>query len=154
MDSIANAAEKFETVEGAIGTAANLQMLGGSFAAQFGNPLEAMNMAMLDMEGFTNKIVDTFKGKATFNRETGQVDMSAIDKRLLKEAAKQLGISYDEAWNMAAQSAKNGDVERQLNKSQSFSDEDKAWITSKSQYNAETKQHYDTIYNEDGRTKY
>ena len=150
MDSIANAAEKFETVEGAIGTAANLQMLGGSFAAQFGNPLEAMNMAMLDMEGFTNKIVDTFKGKATFNRETGQVDMSAIDKRLLKEAAKQLGISYDEAWNMAAQSAKNGDVERQLNKSQSFSDEDKAWITSKSQYNAETKQHYVTIYNEDG----
>ena len=124
MDSIANAAEKFETVEGAIGTAANLQMY----------------MAMLDMEGFTNKIVDTFKGKATFNRETGQVDMSAIDKRLLKEAAKQLGISYDEAWNMAAQSAKIGDVERQLNKSQSFSDEDKAWITSKSQYNAETKQ--------------
>ena len=121
MDSIANAADKFETIEGAIGTAANLQMLGGSFANQFGNPLEAMNMAMLDMEGFTNKIVDTFSGKAIFNRETGQAEMSAIDKRFLKEAAKQLGLNYEDAWNMATQSAKIKDVERSLNPVYNFS---------------------------------
>nr|MBP3680741.1 hypothetical protein [Clostridia bacterium] len=152
MDSIANAADKFETIEGAIGTSANLQVLGGSFAAQFGNPLEAMNMAMLDMEGFTNKIVDTFSNKAIFNRETGQVEMSAIDKRFLKEAAKNLGISYEEAWNMASQQAKIGDVERQINKTQNFSEEDKAWITSNSQYNAETKQHQVTFF-ENGEQK-
>lgn len=152
MDSIANAAEKFETVEGAIGTAANLQMLGSTYSSQFGNPLEAMNMAMLDMEGFTQKIVDTFSGKAIFNRETGQVEMSAIDKRLMREAAKQLGISYEEAWNMASQKARIGDVERQINKTQNFSEEDKSWITSKAQYNAETKQHYVTIY-QDGKEK-
>ncbi len=152
MDSIANAAEKFETVEGAIGTAANLQMLGGTYSVQFGNPLEAMNMAMLDMEGFTQKIIDTFSGKATFNRETGQVEMSAIDKRLMREAAKQMGISYEEAWNMASQKARIGDVERQINKTQNFSEEDKSWITSKAQYNAETKQHYVTIY-QDGKEK-
>ena len=153
MDSIANAAEKFETVEGAIGTAANLQMLGGNYAAQFGNPLEAMNMAMLDMEGFTQKIVDTFSGKATFNRETGQVEMSAIDKRLMREAANQMGISYDEAWNMASQQAKIGDIERQINKTQNFSEEDKSWITSNSQYNAETKQHQITYFGADGEQK-
>ena len=152
MDSIANAAEKFETVEGAIGTAANLQMLGGTYSAQFGNPLEAMNMAMLDMEGFTQKVVDTFSNKATFNRETGQVEMSAIDKRLMREAAKQMGISYDEAWNMASQQAKIGDVERQINKTQNFSEEDKSWITSNSQYNAETKQHQITFF-ENGEQK-
>lgn len=152
MDSIANAADKFETIEGAIGTAANLQMLGGGYAAQFGNPLEAMNMAMLDMEGFTNKIVDTFSGKAIFNRETGQVEMSAIDKRLMKESAKQLGISYDEAWNIASQQAKIGDIERQINKTQNFSEEDISWITSNSQYNAETKQHQVTFF-ENGEQK-
>ena len=153
MDSIANAAEKFETVEGAIGTAANIQMLGGSYAAQFGNPLEAMNMAMLDMEGFTQKIVDTFSGKAIFNRETGQVEMSAIDKRLMKEAAKQLGISYEEAWNMASQKAKIGDIERQIGlNSNRFSDKEKDFITSKAQYDAETKQHYVTVY-QDGEAK-
>ena len=153
MDSIANASERFETVQDAIGTAANLQMLGGNYAAQFGNPLEAMNMAMLDMEGFTNKIVDTFSGKAIFNRETGQVEMSAIDKRLMKEAAKQLGISYEEAWNMASQKAKIGDVERQIGlNSNKFSDKEKDFITSKAQYDAETKQHYVTVY-QDGEAK-
>ena len=153
MDSIANAAEKFETVEGAIGTAANIQMLGGSYAAQFGNPLEAMNMAMLDMEGFTQKIVDTFSGKAIFNRETGQVEMSAIDKRLMREAAKQLGINYEEAWNMASQKAKIGDIERQIGlNSNRFSDKEKDFITSKAQYDAETKQHYVTVY-QDGEAK-
>ena len=152
MDSIANAAEKFETVEGAIGTAANIQMLGGSYAAQFGNPLEAMNMAMLDMEGFTQKIVDTFSGKAIFNRETGQVEMSAIDKRLMKEAAKQLGINYEEAWNMASQKAKISDVERQINtNNESFTKEEKDFITSKTQYNAEKKQHYVTFYDAEGK---
>ena len=154
MDSIANVAEKFETVEGAIGTAANIQMLGGNYAAQFGNPLEAMNMAMLDMEGFTQKIVDTFSGKAMFNRETGQVEMSAIDKRLMKEAAKQLGISYEEAWNMASQKAKIGDVERQLGlNSNTFTEDEKSWITSNSQYNAETKQHQVTYFGKDGEQK-
>ena len=147
MDSIANAAEKFETVEGAIGTAANLQMLGGSFAAQFGNPLEAMNMAMLDMEGFTNKIVDTFKGKATFNRETGQAEMSAIDKRFLKEAAKQLGIEYEEAWKMATQSAKINDIERSFNPTQTFTEEQKALIANKSIF--KDGQHQITFYGED-----
>jgi hypothetical protein len=108
---------------------------------------------MLDMEGFTNKIIDTFSGKATFNRETGQVEMSAIDKRFLKEAAKQLGIGYEEAWNMATQQARIGDVERQLGLNAiSFSDKEKDFITSKAQYNAETKQHYVTVY-QDGEAK-
>lgn len=153
MDSIANAADKFNTVESAIGTAANLQMLGGSYSAQFGNPLEAMNMAMLDMEGFTNKIVDTFSGKAIFNRESGQVEMSAIDKRLMQEAAKQLGISFEEAWNIASQKARVGDVERQLGvNTNNFTEDERSWITSKAQYNATTKQHYVTIY-ENGEEK-
>ena len=149
MDSIANAAEKFETVEGAIGTAANLQMLGGTYSAQFGNPLEAMNMAMLDMEGFTNKIVDTFGSKATFNRETGQVEMSAIDKRLMKEAAKQLGISYEEAWNMASQQAKISDIERDLSKNtQGFTEDEKAFISSKTQFI--DGKHQMVFYDEEG----
>lgn len=149
MDSIANAAGRFETVQEAIGTAANLQMLGGSYAAQFGNPLEAMNMAMLDMEGFTNKIVDTFSGKATFNRETGQVEMSAIDKRLMKEAANQLGISYEEAWNMASQQAKNSDIERDLSKNtQGFTEDEKAFISSKTQFI--DGKHQMVFYDEEG----
>jgi hypothetical protein len=149
MDSIANAAGRFETVQSAIETSANLQMLGGTYSAQFGNPLEAMNMAMLDMEGFTNKIVDTFGSKATFNRETGQVEMSAIDKRLMKEAANQLGISYEEAWNMASQQAKISDIERDLSKNtQGFTEDEKAFISSKTQFI--DGKHQMVFYDEEG----
>ena len=128
---IANAAEKFETIEGAISTAANLQMLGGTFAQQFSNPLEAMNMAMLDMEGFTDKVINSVKGKATFDRETGQIDMSAMDKRFIKEASKQLGISYDEMYNMAVQPTKIREIERELRTDQNFDETEKAFLANK-----------------------
>lgn len=152
MESIGNAAEKFETIEGAINTAANLQLLGGTYASNFANPLEAMNMAMTDMEGFTNKVIDSFSSKAIFNRETGQVNMSPIDKALMREAAKNLGISFEEAFNIASQKAKIGSIESQLTNPSQFTESDKEWITSKAEYNTETKQHFVTIY-ENGEEK-
>ena len=55
MESVGKAAEKFSTIEGSIETSANLQVLGGSYAANFSNPLENMAMALTDFEGFTDK---------------------------------------------------------------------------------------------------
>lgn len=152
MESIGNAAEKFETIEDAINTAANLQLLGGTYASNFANPLEAMNMAMTDMEGFTNKVIDSFSSKAIFDRETGQVNMSPVDKALMREAAKNLGISFEEAFNIASQKAKIGSIESQLTNPSQFTESDKEWITSKAEYNTETKQHFVTIY-ENGEEK-
>ena len=150
MESVANAAEKFETIEGAISTAANLQMLGGTFAQQFSNPLEAMNMAMLDMEGFTDKVINSVKGKATFDRETGQIDMSAMDKRFIKEASKQLGISYDEMYNMAVQPTKIREIERELRTDQNFDETEKAFLANKAEYDPESKSFKITYFDEQG----
>ncbi len=150
MESVANAAEKFETIEGAISTAANLQMLGGTFAQQFSNPLEAMNMAMLDMEGFTDKVINSVKGKATFNRETGQIKMSAMDKRFIKEASKQLGISYDEMYNMAVQPTKIREIERELRTDQNFDESEKAFLANKAEYDPESKSFKITYFDEKG----
>lgn len=138
MESIGDAAEKFETIEGAISTAANLQVLGGTFAQQFSNPLEAMNMAMLDLEGFTDKVINSVKGKATFNRETGQIDMSALDKRFIKEASKQLGVSYEEMFNMAVQPTRIREIERELRTDQQFNEVEKAFIANKAVYDPES----------------
>ena len=138
MESIGNAAEKFQSIEGAISTSANLQVLGGTFAQAFGNPLEAMNMALLDMEGFTQKVIDSVNGKAFFDREKGMMDMSALDKQFLRAASKELGISYDELFNMATQPGKIREVERQLDKSQNFSKDDMAFIANKAQYDPES----------------
>lgn len=152
MESIGNAIDKFSTIEGAISTSANLQMLGGSFAAQFSNPLQAMGEALLDAEGFTKRITDTFASTAVFNKETGQVEMSPIDKAKMKEAANQLGISYDELWNMAAQQAKIGHIERSVN-GKNLSEEQKSFLANTAQYDTAKGDWYITKTDEDGNQK-
>lgn len=152
MESIGNAIDKFSTIEGAISTSANLQMLGGSFAAQFSNPLQAMGEALLDAEEFTKRITDTFASTAIFNKETGQVEMSPIDKAKMKEAANQLGISYDELWNMAAQQAKIGHIERAVN-GKNLSEEQKSFLANTAQYDTAKGDWYITKTDEDGNQK-
>ena len=152
MESIGNAIDKFSTIEGAISTSANLQMLGGSFSAQFSNPLQAMGEALLDAEGFTKRITDTFASTAVFNKETGQVEMSPIDKAKMKEAANQLGISYDELWNMAAQQAKIGHIERAVN-GKNLSEEQKSFLANTAQYDTAKGDWYITKTDEDGNQK-
>ena len=152
MESIGNAIDKFSTIEGAISTSANLQMLGGSFAAQFSNPLQAMGEALLDAEGFTKRITDTFASTAIFNKETGQVEMSPIDKAKMKEAANQLGISYDELWNMSAQQAKIGNIERAVS-GKGLSEEEKSFLANTAQYDTAKGDWYITKTDEDGKQK-
>lgn len=152
MESIGNAIDKFSTIEGAISTSANLQMLGGSFAAQFSNPLQAMGEALLDAEGFTKRITDTFASTAIFNKETGQVEMSPIDKAKMKEAANQLGISYDELWNMSAQQAKIGHIERAVS-GKGLSEEEKSFLANTAQYDTAKGDWYITKTDEDGKQK-
>lgn len=152
MESIGNAIDKFSTIEGAISTSANLQMLGGSFAAQFSNPLQAMGEALLDAEGFTKRITDTFASTAIFNKETGQVEMSPIDKAKMKEAANQLGISYDELWNMSAQQAKIGHIERAVG-GKGLSEEEKSFLANTAQYDTAKGDWYITKTDEDGKQK-
>ena len=133
MESIGSAIDKFSDIEGAISTSANLQMLGGSYAANFSNPFQAMGEALLDAEGFTNRIIDTVGKSAFFNRSTGIVEMSPIDKAKMKEAAKNFGIDYNELWNMASQQAKMANIETQI-KGKNFNEEQKTFLANTAQY--------------------
>ena len=150
MESVANAAEKFQSIEGAISTSANLQMLGGTYAQQFANPLEAMNMAMLNVEGFTQKIIDSVKGKAYFNEKTGQIEMGQLDKMFLRNAAQQLGMSYDELFNMSAQPVKIREIERRLDLTQNFTETEKAFIANKAQFDPESRTFKLTYFDDQG----
>ena len=76
--------EQFETIDGAITTSANLQVLGGSYAANFANPLESLSMSLMNPEGLIEKFENMIKGKGTFNKETGMVEVSAIDRQFLR----------------------------------------------------------------------
>ena len=138
MESIGSAIDKFSTIEGAISTSANLQMLGGSYAANFSNPMQAMGEALLDAESFTKRVVGSVAQNAVFNTDTGMVEMSPIEKAKLKEVASQLGISYDEMWNMASQQAKISNIEN-YTRGTNLTEEQKSFLANTAQYNAETK---------------
>ena len=132
MESIGNAIDKFSTIEGAITSSANLQVLGGAYAANYSNPLQAMGEALLDAEGFTNRIVDTVSKTAFFNKDTGMVEMSPIEKAKMREASKTLGIDYNELWNMASQQAKMHDIEKHIS-GKGFTDEQKTFLANTAQ---------------------
>jgi hypothetical protein len=136
MESIGAVMDKFSTIEGAIEASSKIQVLGGAFASNFGNPLEAMSQALLDGEGFTKRIIKTVASQARFNSKTGEIDLSPIDKQRMKAYADALGISYDEVYNMASQTRKGSEIERILGKGK-FDESTMAYLTNKSQYNKE-----------------
>lgn len=139
VESIANISEKFTTLEGAIETSANLQVLGGSYAMQFGNPLEVAYEAMVDLEAFQDRIIDTFSDKGVFNRKTGVVEFSPVDRIMMKEAGKQLGLSAKEIMNLANQQVKIAEIEGELINADKLSNDDKELITSLARYDEKTK---------------
>lgn len=105
MQSLAQATDKFGTIEDAISNSARIQMLGGSMFADFSNPLTVMNESMVDTSSLMDRIVDQFKGKAFIGKD-GTVEMSPYDKRILKEYSKIVGIDFGEMMNAAGFDAK------------------------------------------------
>lgn len=133
MESVAEFSEKFRTVEGAIETSAQLQMLGGNMAMEFSNPLKMMNLAYTSQEEFIQTLLDGMKGMGTFNTKTGLMEFDPISQQKIREYSKITGISYEDLVNPMAQQARIGDIENRVGKG-TFSDDDLAWIANKAQY--------------------
>ena len=147
IESMSGALDKFSTIEGAISTSANIQLLGGAYANQFSNPMQAMGEALLDAEGFTNRIIDTFSSFAYFDKKKGMADMNAFEKQRMKLAAQELGINYDEAWNIAAQTAKSKAVDKELANS-TLSQDNQEYLRNLAQYDTDKQSFYVTYYDE------
>ena len=137
MESIGTAMDKFSTLEGALDAGAKLQVLGGSFAQNFGNPLEAMSEALLDGEAFTKRIIDTVASSAKFDAKTGEIDLSPLDKQRLKAAASAMGMNYEDLHNMATQSRKSQMIESAVG-NKDLSEQQIAFLSNKAQYNKAT----------------
>lgn len=150
MESIANSIDKFSTIEGAISTSANLQVLGGAYAANFSNPMQVMGEALLDAEGFTQRIIDTVSQNAVFNKEKGMVEMSPIERAKLREASKNLNIDYNELWGMASQSAKKREIDSKL-LGKNFSEEQRLFLANTAQYDTKTNAWTVQYMNSDGK---
>lgn len=95
MQQVAAFADKVSTVEGAINTGAQLQVLGGPFA-QFSDPMGMLNEGLTNMEGLQDRFEKMIGSLARFNSQTGEVSVSAFNKQRIKVAAEAMGMSYDQ----------------------------------------------------------
>jgi len=91
MQQVASFAEKVGTVTGAVETAANLQVLGGSFAA-LANPLTLLNQSMTDMEGLQKTMAKMTEGTARYNSITHEIEMDPVTRQIMKRAAESMGV--------------------------------------------------------------
>lgn len=82
--------EKFNTLEGALEASANLQVLGGQFA-KLSDPIQLGFLARNNPEEFIKKINEMTAGLAVFNKETGQMQISAHNMDRLRQMAEITG---------------------------------------------------------------
>ena len=105
MQSVESAAGQFLELDKAIENAAQMQMLGGSAAANFGNPLLASYEANYDPEAFAQRLSDSLASYATFDASKGISSINGMNMDFVRNIAKAMGISAEEASRMAKKQA-------------------------------------------------
>jgi len=116
MGQVANFAEKVSNIEGAIDVASKLQVLGGSFAS-IADPLGMLNEGLMDMEGLTDRVINMVGGMGAFNKQTGEVEVSAFNKQRIKAAAQAMGMDYSQLMESVNAGAKREEIKRQISAS-------------------------------------
>ena len=115
--------EKTSTVEGAITTGANLQVLGGNYAVG-ANPLSMLYESLNDTEGMFDRAVNMTKGKVFYNNESGNFEMSGFDRYMMKHAATQMGIDPSKLIDVAFREASLNKFESEARQSKIGKDEE------------------------------
>ena len=113
MMSVAQFADKVSTVEGAITTGAQLQVLGGPFS-QFADPLQMLYEGTSDAEGLQDRIINMFGNLGRFNKLTGEVEVSAFDRQRIKAAGNAIGVNPAELMDMIHAKGRRNEVANQM----------------------------------------
>lgn len=153
MQSIMTAADKFSTISSAIETSANVQMLGGSFAANFSNPMTAMYESMADPAAFQDRLIKTIAGKGTYDKKTNQVTFDPVTMMTMKAFAQQMGVSVDEFTKSAMAMAQNEAVDKEIKGNWSKEDRLAIQELSRSNFDEKTGKHFVTYTDTAGNTQ-
>ena len=113
MSLINSFAEKTSTVEGAITTGAQLQVLGGSYALG-SDPLSMMYESLNDIEGLFDRATNMAKGKVFYNEQTGNFEMGAMDRYMMKQAATAMGVDPSKMLDVAFRQASLDKIEGEV----------------------------------------
>lgn len=119
MSLINSMLETTSTVEGAITTGAKLQVLGGSYALG-SDPLSMLYESLSDVEGMFDRVANMAKGKVYYNEQSGNFEMGAMDRYMMKQAATSMGVDPSKMIDMAYRQASLGRIEGQARMNQNI----------------------------------
>jgi hypothetical protein len=94
IESTFSAIDKFRTLQGTLEASARLMTMGGKFAQA--DPFKLSFLSRNQPEKFAQSIADMTRGIATFNKETREFELSALDMDRLREVSEATGISVKE----------------------------------------------------------
>ena len=143
LQEVANVADKFSTIEGALEGSARLQMLGGTGAMYGSNPMAMMYEAMADPEALFKRMGKMFSTQAYFDKRTGEARIDPVQMAIMREQAKAMGMNPDEAIQSAKQQAKLRSIESDLRAANpslfnSMTEDQRAAIGNKAEYSKES----------------
>lgn len=113
MRQVAQFADKVGSVTGAVETAAQLQVLGGSFSA-LANPLSMLNESLTNMEGLQDRFTKMTEGMAEYDPNTHQIGMNAYNRQRLKRAAEAMGVDPNNLMDQAFAQARRTEIMNQM----------------------------------------
>jgi len=113
MESVSRFADKVSTLEGAATAAAQLSVLGGDFA-RMGNPLTMLYGGLQDVEQLNEMMLNMTKNMAQWDRDKGQMEITAYNRQRLRAAADAMGVDYSELVNQAMTQGKRNRIDNQL----------------------------------------
>lgn len=117
-----------DSPEEAYSMAAQLQTIGGSFA-QLGDASRLLFMAQNDLQGLNKEIINASAAMATFNKDSGQFELSTQARLQIRQVAKTFGGDADAITQASLKAAKQAQILSQINPLQGFqnlSEEQKA----------------------------
>ena len=158
MGAVMTAADKFSNIEDALQNSAKLQMLGGSFGAQFGNPMGAMYESLADPKAFMDRLEKTIEGKGRYDSKTGQVTFDPVTMMQMKAMADTLGITVDKLTTPAMAKVQNAKVEEEMRRAgkwDNFSEVEQEAIKnlSRTNFNEKTGKHEISYVDVNGETQ-
>lgn len=115
--------DKTSTVEGALSTGAQLQVLGGNYAMG-SDPLSMMYDSLNNVEGLFDRAIGMAQGKVFYNNKTGNFEMGAMDRYMMKQAATVMGIDPQKMIDVAFRNASLNKIEGQIKTNTNISNDE------------------------------
>lgn len=137
MSQIASFADKVGSVTGAVETAANLQVLGGSFAS-LANPLTMLNKSLTDVNGLQNIFNGMTEGAAIYNSVTHEIEMDPVTRQIMKRAAESMGVDPNNFIDQAYAQARRLEIDRQIDGVGNIKDEVRKLLPNIGEIDSET----------------